>query len=421
MVYKSDSLMIIDKIRKATKNKEGKTLIANFGYLTALQVAGYIFPLLTMPYLARVIGVSGFGKIAFAGSVIIWIQTITDWGFNFTATRDVAQCRSDSDKVSMIFSNVFWTRIFLCSIAFLILLALVSFIPIFAEYRSIILITFLTVPGHILFPEWFFQALERMRYITIFNIVIKFIFTVAVFVFIQNKDDYLLQPVLTTIGYLVCGTCTFYIIICRWGYKLHKPNFKTIRKAIKDGTDVFLNTIFPNLYSNFSLLLLGLFGSPIHNGIFDGGNKFVAILYQLEMVLSRTFFPFLSRKNEKHYIFARINLSIAIIANILLFVFAPLIVSLFLGKEFSSSVIVMRILSFSFVGLALSNTYGTNYLIIKHRDREIRNITIISSILGMIFAVPLVYYYNFIGASLTILFSRSLIGLLTYIRVKKHP
>ena len=73
-------------IQKVNNSKDGKTLLMNFGYLSLLQIAGYAFPLITMPYLARVIGPEGFGKIAFASAVVVWFQTIADWGFNYTAT-----------------------------------------------------------------------------------------------------------------------------------------------------------------------------------------------------------------------------------------------------------------------------------------------------------------------------------------------
>ena len=95
----------ISKIKRRIANsKDGKIVFTNFGYLSLLQIAGYVFPLITMPYLARVIGADGFGKIAFASAIVVWIQTISDWGFNLTATRDVAQSRNDKDKVSHIFS-----------------------------------------------------------------------------------------------------------------------------------------------------------------------------------------------------------------------------------------------------------------------------------------------------------------------------
>ena len=88
--------MLAKIIYKLKGSKDNKVLVQNFAYLSLLQVAGYVFPLITMPYLARVIGVDGFGNIAFASAVMIWVQTIADWGFNFTATRDVAQNRENS-------------------------------------------------------------------------------------------------------------------------------------------------------------------------------------------------------------------------------------------------------------------------------------------------------------------------------------
>jgi PST family polysaccharide transporter len=149
-----------NKYKKILKNEEGRVITTNFSYLFLLQIASYLFPLVTMPYLARVIGAEGFGHIAIAAAVIMWIQTISDWGFNYTATRDVAKNREDKDKVSHILSNVIWAKFILLFFSFVILLLLIYFVPIFRENYLVILVTFLMVPGHILFPDWFFQALE---------------------------------------------------------------------------------------------------------------------------------------------------------------------------------------------------------------------------------------------------------------------
>lgn len=98
------------KYSRLIGSKDGKILVSNFLYLTLMQVAGFIFPLLTLPYLAKIIGTNGFGRIAFASAVIIWLQTISDWGFNYTATRNIARNRDDKQIVSKIFSSVFWAR-----------------------------------------------------------------------------------------------------------------------------------------------------------------------------------------------------------------------------------------------------------------------------------------------------------------------
>lgn len=410
----------ISGIKKRISNsKDGKTVFANFGYLSLLQIAGYVFPLITMPYLARVIGADGFGKIAFASAIVVWIQTISDWGFNLTATRDVAQNRDDKEKVSRIFSNVLWARCLLTVFSGLLLFIAISIVPYFQENAAIIWITFLLVPGYILFPDWFFQAIEKMKYTTIFNLAFKLIFTVAVFIFIRDREDYLIQPLLTTIGYLICGAGALFLILKKWKYKLYGPNLNEIWKTIKGSTDVFINNLMPNLYNSFSVMLLGFFGGATANGLYDGGSRFPSIFYQFQSVLSRAFYPFLSRRPDKHSFYAKINMATALAGAILLIVVSPWLIKIMLGDEFEKSVIVMQILSFSVVFLAMSYTYGTNYLIIHHEERALRNLTFVSSLIGMCVAVPLVYHFTYIGAAITVLLCRGLLGVGSFVLAKK--
>lgn len=400
-------------------SKEGRTVFANFGYLSLLQVAGYVFPLISMPYLARVIGADGFGKIAFASAIVVWIQTISDWGFNLTATRDVAQNRDNKELVSRIFSNVLWARSVLTLLSGIILLLVVLLVPYLRENADIIFVTFLLVPGYILFPEWFFQAIEKMKYTTFFNLFLKLVFTVAVFVFIHKREDYLMQPLLTTIGYLLCGIGALYLIFKKWGFSLYKPQWGEIFKTIRNSTDVFINNLMPNLYNSFSVMLLGFFGGSTANGIYDGGNRFPSIFYQFQSVLSRAFYPFLSRRPDKHSFYAKLNIVSALVGSVILVLISPLIIKIMLGDEFEKSVVVMQILSFSVVFLAMGYTYGTNFLIINHKEKPLRNLTFISSIVGMCVSVPLVYYFSYIGAAVTVLLCRGLLGVGSYVLAKR--
>ena len=403
---------------KINISKDGKTVFANFGYLSLLQIAGYVFPLITMPYLARVIGADGFGKIAFASAIVVWIQTISDWGFNLTATRDVAQNRNNKEKVSRIFSNVLWARCILTILSGIILLLVVLAVPYLRKNADIIFVTFLLIPGYILFPDWFFQAIERMKYTTIFNLLIKLIFTISVFIFIHKREDYLIQPLLTAIGYLLCGIGALYLIFKRWGYYLYKPQWTEKLETVRSSTDVFINNLMPNLYNSFSVMLLGFFGGSTANGLYDGGNKFPTIFYNFQSVLSRAFYPFLSRRPDKHSLYAKLNVGSALIGALLLIVVSPWVIKIMLGDEFENSVIVMQILSFSVVFLAMSYTYGTNYLIINHKEKPLRNLTFVSSIVGMCVSIPLVYYFSYIGAAITVLFCRGLLGIGAYVFVK---
>ncbi len=404
-------------LERLRQSRDGRTLLSNFGYLTLLQIAGYLFPLITLPYLAKVIGVDGFGKIAFAAAIIVWFKTIADWGFNFTATRDVAKNRDDREKVSEIFSNVLWARCFLMVVSFCLLMLCMAFIPKLQENAAVILATFLMIPGSIMFPDWYFQAVEKMKYITIFNVIIKTLFAASIFIFIKEPDDYILQPLIDSAGYLLCGAVAMYIIIGRWGVRLKRPSFRKIMDTIKSGTDVFINNIFPNLYNSFSTLLLGFVGGEAANGILDAGSRFIKLVRQFLESLSRAFFPFLSRKIEKHGLYAKINIGLAFVAFLVLFFGAPILIDIFYTDEFADSVPVLRVLSLSVVFLAMSNTYATNYLIIQGHERELRRITIICSVIGFFMAVVLVPKFSFMGAAVTITATRGMLGIWAMIKV----
>lgn len=398
-------------LNKFNASKDAKVLTSNFSYLMILQVAGYIFPLITLPYLARVIGVEGFGKIAFAVAVIVWFQTITEWGFNYTATRDLARNRDNPDMVSEIFSNVLWSKLILMSISFMVLFFAVTFIPYFNSNKFILLITFLIVPSNIFYPEWFFQAIEKMKFITIFNLLSKFFFTILVFVFIKEEKDYIYQPLFISLGSVLSGFFAMYLIVLRWNVLILKPDTSAIIKTIKDSSDIFLNNIMPNFYNGFSIILLGFFGGVMSNGLLDAGSKLVGIAQQFIQILSRVFFPLLSRKIDKHDFYFKINFSVSVLFCISLFFSAPLIIKYIFTPEFNDAILVLQIMSFSIVFISLSNIYGLNYMVLKGHEKKLRNITFVCSLVGFLISFPLIIYLDYLGAAITITLTRGLLGI----------
>lgn len=399
-----------NRLRSLIKNNDNKVLLENFAALTLLQIAGYVFPIFTLPYLARIIGVDKFGEIAFASAVIIYFQTLVDYGFNFSATREIAKCRNDLNKVSEIFSAVMWSKIFLMVLSFLLLIVLIIVVPKFYNSRILLLISFCLIPGRIFFPEWLFQGLEKMKFITILNVIAKLVFTILVFVFINEKSDYFLHPLLISCGFILSGSIAMFIIYFRYKIVFLCPSFSSIRLMIKQNFDIFLNQLLPNLYNSFSILLVSFWGGAIATGIFDAGSKFSGISYQFLSALSRAFFPYLSRKSNKHFVYLWLNLAISCIVSIALFLLAPFVIRLFFTVEFLNSIAVLRILSVSIIFLALINIYGTNFLIIQKYEKELRNITILSSIIGFLCAWPLIYYYSYFGAAITITITRGIMA-----------
>lgn len=409
----------LKKVIGMSKSKDGKTLVNNFSYLLLLQITSYIFPLITLPYLARVTGAYGMGKVAFATAIMSWVQTICDWGFNFTATRDVAKNRDNKDVVSNILSDVTWARFFLSFMSFLVLIGLIFIIPKFREDMWVILFAFLTIPGHILYPNWFFQAVEKMQFITILNLLVKTASLIGIFVFVKAPNDYVLQPLFTSAGYLISGAISIFFIIHKWGYRITRPNFHYIFQALNKSKDVFINNLMPNLYNSFSTMLLGFCGGDVATGKLSASSTFPGAGQQFMQVIFQTFFPFLSRRSDQHKRFAKWSIFLAGLITLVLIVISPFIMKYFFTEEFADCTNIMRIMAVSVFFLSLNFIYGTNYLIINHHEKVLRNITIISSLIGFAISYPLISHYGAIGAALTICISRGLIGTLAMIKAKK--
>ena len=402
------------------KSKDGQRLFLNFSYLSLLQIANYILPLITLPYLARVIGVYYFGIIAIGTAVVSYFQTITDYGFNYTSVRDIVRCKNDINEISKIVSTTIFARIFLMIISLVLLFIGFIFIPFLYENRIIILYTFLLIPGYVLFVDWFFQAMEDMKYITLFNVLSKFLFTIFVFLVIKEDVDYIYQPVLIAAGYFISSIFCLYIMNKKYHVKIYYPGFDIIISEIVKGFNMFVSIFLPTVYSNINILLLGNIKGANSLGIYSGGTKFTSISYNVISLFSRVFYPYLSRRLDMHYIYVIISFVISVFISLILFFGANIIVDVFLGKEFYETVLVLKILAFTPIAMSVMNSYGINFLVLRGKEKVLRNIVSVTSVVGIFLGVVGAIYYGYIGVAVCTLIIEFLRAFLVFIFAGKY-
>jgi len=391
------------------KGKDAKVLLENFFSLSALQLVGMLLPLITLPYLLRVLGFSNYGIVILAASLVAYFQSITDYSFKITATRDVAVYRNSPEKLNIIYSKVLMVKgLFLC-LSFLVLFAIVMLYPPFYEERRVFFLTMPLLIGYGLFPEWFFQGIEKMKYISLLNIGIKLFFTICVFVFITKKEDYWIYPLLQSAGFIGAGLVGQYILIKKYKLKFYWLRFKMIKNTIKDNFPIFINQFLPNLYNNTNTLLLGIFTTTYLVGIYDALKKIIDLCVAFLNIVSRVFFPFLNRRKDAFPKYLKMMLFLGMVLTALPIIGHPL-VFWYLDLEYENALLILTLLSLSLIGYTAYDIFGLNYFIIRRKDKLVMKNTILSSLIGLVLAFPLIYFFNIIGAAVNLMIARLLMG-----------
>ena len=400
---------MISRITGLFKRNEYKTILENMLSLTGLQFASYILPLITLPYLTWTLGPELFGLTQYAISLITYFQFFTDYGFNLSATRELAIVKEDNEKVSRIFNSVMFIKVMLCIISFMITLLLITFIAKFNKDAMIYLLRFGMVIGYILFPTWLFQGMEYMKYTSILNIIGKVIFTVLIFLLIHQKEDYILVPIINSFGLIVVGAIGLYIAITKFDIKLKIPSKEDIIYHLKEGWHVFISTIAINMYTTTNTFLLGLLTNNTLVGYYSIAEKMILAVNGLLNPISQALYPFISRSvnddKKTSIIFIRkLTKLMAVVGFILslgLFIFSKTIVLTLFGPSYASSTILLQIMSIIPLAVSLSTIFGIETMLTFNYKKAFTTIVMLGGLLDIILGIILIYMLKEVGIAIS--------------------
>lgn len=394
-------------------------LVKNFIWLISLRGLDFLIPLLTIPYLLRTIGVERFGIIGFGYAFAAYFGAIVQYGFNVTATRDIARSRNNCKEVGRIYSTVLLTSTVLMvltvGVAILVMLG-------FPKLRSDVPLYTLCLAqcmAQSLFPNWFFQGMERMAFITYSNLAAKVAFIVGLLVLVDEPSDYLYVPLLNAASASMVLVSSLWIVWRVFRVELMFPGWSAVREALADGRHSFVNQLAPNLYNNSSTFLLGIFSGGYAVGLYTAATKVVDAISSLGYILSSTFLPYLSRSLENHRVFKRIMLSAGLGAT-----FFILFAADFIGRllHHDDGPAIANLLRWASVGTFLiftMLTYGTNYLMLRNREATVGRISLYTSVLFFLVALALVPVYGAVGCIITIVGARGSMAALLYLSYRR--
>jgi len=379
-----------------------KVLVKNFTTLSILQITNYLFPLITLPYLVRVLGPEKFGLVNFALAFMAYFITICDYGFNLSVTKQISIFRNEKLKIDEIFSSVILSKVFLGIISVIILLFITLSVQRFSMNADVFLFSFGIVIGNILFPIWFYQGIENMKFITIITFVCRSIGTVMIFIVINDVNDYpLLVLIYSSISILI-GISGLLLAVKKFRINLLIPTFSSISFQLKEGFQIFVSIVAINLYSTTNIFILGLLVNNTAVGYFVAADKIRAAVQNILLVISQTVYPHVNKLYRESYDrFIKFNKNLLIYQSLitffissLLYLFAEEIVLLLLGKQFVESVWVLRILAILPLLSSFTTIFTMNILIPMNQKNYFMKSFLAAAIVSLIFALAFVPIYQ---------------------------
>lgn len=413
-------------IRRILENSEYRRVLDNIVSLTGIQMVQYLLPLVTFPYLTRVLGPANFGKVAFAVAFITYFQLLTDYGFNLSATREISINREDPRKVSCIYSSVMVTKTILMCITFVLMLIVVLSIGRFRSDLLLYLFTYGLVLGNLLFPVWFFQGVERMRYISILRIVSSLIYTALIFIVVRSPADYLYVPLLTSAGYIAVGVYSQRIVTREFDVKFTLPGISDIRRQLEEGWHLFISTLAISLYTTSNRFILGLLTGPAVVGYYAVAEDITKALQGLVSPISQAIYPYFAKvqsenreraKRELKKILILMGVFTFILSSIMVFL-APVIVRILAGSMYSSSIPLLQILVFMIFAVGVNNILGIQGLVSFGYKDKFTRILLTAGLIHLLLLTVLSLVLSATGAAIAVVITELIVCILMYKSMK---
>lgn len=404
---------------------KSKSLASNVIYAFLLQIANIVFPLLTIPYVSKILGANNLGKVDFSTSIINWVIVFATCGITTYAVREVAKSRNNKEKLEKLFNELFLFKIISSIIVSIVYFGAIFFI----DKTKTELILFLTQGIIILLNifqfDWFFQGIENYKFITIRSLLLKIISFILMFIIIKDSNDYVKYAIV-----LICATHLGNLLNFFEVKKNIKISFRNIdiKKHIPKIKIFFLSTLIISMYNTFDSIILGFAASDYDVALFARCKVFLSAAMVAALALSNAIMPRLNNyfetDKEKYNSFLKFSVNLVFIITIPMMAGAIILskdaMFLFGGNEFIKATIPFIIISPLIVLLPLS-TWIYQQIIIAHSfEKKYLKHQIIMALLSVVLNLLLVFKLSYIGTAITYLIVETYGLLSAIIIIKKH-
>lgn len=403
-----------------------KSLKMNFIMNAILTMSSFIFPLITFPYVSRVLMPAGMGKVNFATSVINYFSMIAQLGIPTYGIRACAIVRDDREKLTRTAHELLIINIVMSIISYLGLFLALAFVPRLQSEHTLYIIVSFTIILTTIGMEWLYKALEQYTYITVRSLIFKAISVVAMLLLIHSKDDYLLYGAITIFAASASNILNF-INIHRY-IGLRPVGNYNIKRHLKPVLVFFSMSVATTIYTNLDTVMLGFMKNDAEVGYYTAAVKIKGILVSIVTSLGTVLLPRASYYIEQgeikrfNYLSKKAFNFVCLLATplvIYFIIFAKQGILLLSGNAYGPAILPMQLIMFTVLFIGISNITGIQILVPLGYERIVLLSEIVGAISDLVINYLLIPWLASSGAAIGTLVAEAIVLLVQYFTVRK--
>lgn len=403
-----------------------KSIKLNFIMNAILQISAFIFPLITFPYVSRILGPSGTGNVSFATSIVTYFALFAQLGIPTYGIRATARVRDDKKLLSKTVQEIFIINAVMCVLAYFVFFVVLNLVPKMYTDKVLFIIISSTILFNSVGMDWLYKGLEKYTYITFVSIIFKFIALILMFVCVHHKNDYVIYGAISIFAASASNICNLVNI-----HKLIyiKPIFNyEFTKHFRPIMIFFAMSCATTIYTNLDTVMLGFMKDNVEVGYYNAAIKIKNVLLGVVTSLGTVLLPRASYyiENNMYSEFKRIagkalNFVVLISFPLCLYfiLFAKEGVLFLSGDAYTEAILPMQILMPTLIFIGLTNIMGIQMLIPLGREKVVLYSEIAGAIVDLVINTILIPIMASSGAAIGTLVAEMVVWIVQYIALKE--
>ena len=400
---------------KTLRELAGEGLLQNAMALWGVQFFRKTLPLITIPYLARVLGPDGWGLVVIFQSLAACTGLLIEFGFDLSATRQVARCRQVPERLAEVVAGVFGSQAALAAGTVAVALLVHNWVPILRNHPTLVAFSLLVAIAEGFNPTWYFVGMERMGVVAALEISCKGAAAVAIFSLVRSPEDAKTVLALQAAAAMLSILAALCLVYRKIPFRL--PTRRLVHEALRNGWPLFLLRGSESFYTLGNAFILGFFVGPTAVGYFAGPEKITRALAGLFNPIRQTLYPRLSRLMQtspsQGARLARFGMSITglggLAMGLAVFLLAPWLVRIVLGTQFAPAVVVLRLLSILPPLVSITQSIGMQWLLPLGKERVVTRTVMMAGLLHVLLVLLLVPKHAHVGMAWAVLCSEAFV------------